>query len=891
MKRGLLLSLVALFVGCGDSLPDERQAAVHVDVSFDFNAGCIVVLARDKSAPEKQQSKQALVFSRPVRSADFAVFRGSDWGRTLEVFVTAHERECGGQEVARETREFTLDKPGTQEVLVALSAPDVDNDGYVAAPRGTDCNDAQVGNFQQDFFRDQDGDGVGAGTSAAKGCTAPAGLVASSNDCNDADNTIAPGKTELCDGKDNNCVNGMDEGLTLTGYYLDGDGDGAGAGPAVMACAQPAGHVISGNDCDDTNAQRTPGKAEVCDGVDNNCVSGVDEGLPLTDYFRDNDGDGVGGGAAVKACMQPAGLVTTGNDCDDTNAQVTPGKAEVCDEVDNNCVGGVDEGLPTTAYYRDADGDSFGAQASMVQRCRMPTGYVTAGSGFDCDDTNANVKPGATEVCNNIDDNCVGGSDEGFNKNWYRDADNDTYGLQSDVVVNCVQPGGRVAPTAQFDCDDTRNTVFPGATETCNSRDDDCDNSTDETFADKGNACTNDTCTGTRQCKADETGTECNAQPPVNYYPDADADTAGATAGPVAKVCASQSPPANHVLNDYDCDDTDPHNRGGGTEVCDDRDNNCFGGKDEENVCGGKIWKPLNDATLTARNWNTVAVGDGGYPVWVAGDAGALAFRATAGAAFTSRFALCGAVNWRAVWVQPGTGQVFMAGDGGNLATLSLPGASCATGSTVNATGGTTSNRPLTGIIGFGSSTTVYVVNDVGQVYEWTYGNHPVFKKTSGESFQDIHGASASKLLAVGNIDPQNDSDILGYDAVANSNLVDHSFSSSSTDRALRGVWAWDNTHAYAVGALGTLWWWDGNTTWHSASQDTSVTTRFNSVVAFDISSAYIACEDGKIRRGRVGGWTEHYSGSTALKDIAAASTQDIWAVGNGVVVHFPEAP
>lgn len=762
MLRGLLLSLVALLVGCKEPLPDARQAAVHVEVSFDFNAGCVVVLARDKEAPENLERKQAQVFDRATREADFAVYRGSDWGHTLEIVVSAHERNCEGPEVASETREHTLDKPGTQDLQVTLSATDVDGDGYVAAPRGTDCDDTQQGNFQRDFFLDGDGDGVGTGSVVAKGCS------------------------------------------------------------------PPAGHAATHGDCDDTTSERAPGKAEICD------------------------------------------------------------------ELDNDCDGFTDEDLPTSVFYVDADGDGFGALASMVQKCRAPQGYVTAANGFDCDDTNEAVKPGATEVCNNFDDNCAGGIDEGLNQDWYLDGDGDGFGLQSDKVVSCNQPAGRVAAAPGFDCDDTRSTTHPGAPELCNERDDNCAGGVDETFTDKGADCMNDTCPGKRNCSSDGSATVCSAQAPVSYYPDIDQDLAGQTGGTAVKVCASDMPPANHVPNDYDCDDLDAHNRGGGNEVCDDRDNNCFDGKnDEASFCAGTGWKVLTDPVVTSRNWNTVAVGAGGYPVWLAGAGGAIAFRQTAGAAFTDRNTRCGGTNWRASWVRQSDCQLFLAGDGGNFATLNTGTATCTPVSTSSATGGMTSSSPLVGIIGFGSSNTVYAVNEVGHVYAWTPGNNPVYRgrRTSGEPFGDIHGTAATRLLLVGVDEPNGEPVALDYDGVAPGSFNYHAFSGlpALPNRGLRGVWAWDSTHAYAVGKQGTFLYWNGSTGWYSFSPNPSMTVDFNSVVALDASAAYIASEDGKIRRASAAGWVEHFTASGPLKDIAATSRQDIWAVGNGIVVHFPE--
>lgn len=860
MKRGLLLSLVALFVGCGDSLPDAQQAAVHVDVSYDFKAGCIAVLARDKGAQDKQTSEQIPVLGEaPVegkrREADFAVFRKEDWGRTIEIVVTAHEQTCDGPIVATETFERTLDKAGTQTVQVSLTAIDKDDDGYMAqlGGDGTDCDDDHAG--------------------SNPGVT-----------------------TELCDGRDNDCVGGVDNGLTQSDFFLDADGDGAGGGPVRKACAAPPNHVTNSNDCDDTNGERTPGKSEVCDGIDNNCADGVDDGLIFTDYYIDEDGDGVGAGVAQSACAPIAGRVTTGNDCDDGNAQRTPGKSEVCDELDNDCNGPADDGLPTSAFYFDGDSDGFGSEPKRVDACRAPQGYVGPDTGFDCDDASAAVNPGATEVCNNIDDNCAGGTDEGFDKNWYRDGDGDGFGLSTDTMVSCAQPSGYVHQGTGFDCNDGNDAVKPGATELCNDIDDNCVGGIDENFADKGQPCTNDVCNGQRVCNAAGDGTQCNAPAPMSYFPDVDGDTEGSSSASATKICAPDSPPPNHVTNNADCDDGDFHNRTGGTEVCDDRDNDCDEVKDDGNVCGGKTWKQLPVSVVPAYNWNTVAVGQSGYPVYLAGEAGALAFRTP----FVSTFlpvdtSYCGTANWSAAWAHPTEGVVFLAGDGGALAAFNSNSATCATANTTAANPGS-SNRALEGIIGFGSgaSTTVYVVNDQGAVFSWTPGSNPVFKaqRSGTDPFRDIHGMAASNMLVGGVTHPGNHVFIQGFDGTT---LTTHTYSDlpggNTGNKAIFGVWAWDTNQAYAAGKDGALFRWDGNTTWAFVSPDTNMNQDLNSIIAFDRYSAYVASQDGKIRRPGTGAWVEHFTASGALKDIAGKSREDIWAVGNGIVVHFPEPP
>lgn len=361
------------------------------------------------------------------------------------------------------------------------------------------------------WYRDFDNDTFGDPNVSQQSATQPAGYVLDNTDCNDMESSAFPGNPEVCDGIDNNCDGNIDEGVLIT-WYRDFDNDGFGnPGVISQACTQPSGFVADNTDCDDNDALEFPGQTwfkdfdgdgygdgsstvqcnrpvfyyvaseliattgdcddeesaafpgnpEVCDGIDNNCNNITDEGV-LTMFFRDFDNDTFGDpNVFTQACSQPAGYVIDNTDCDDNEPNSFPGNPEVCDGIDNNCDGNIDE-VGSITYYRDLDQDGFGDANVSMLACSLPTGFVL--DNTDCDDFDQNEFPG---------------------QSWYKDVDGDGYSAGA-VVTQCERPTNHylAAELIQIggDCNDNESTTNPGAIDVCNDGiDNNCDGFVDET--------------------------------------------------------------------------------------------------------------------------------------------------------------------------------------------------------------------------------------------------------------------------------------------------------------------------------------------------------------------------------------------------------------------------
>ena len=352
-------------------------------------------------------------------------------------------------------------------------------------------------------------------------------------ECDDAVPATFPGAPEACDGADNDC-----DGV-VPANEIDGDGDGS---------------ATCDGDCNDADPTINSGATEICDGLDNDCNGTV----PAIESDADGDGQ--------LAC---------GNDCNDNNATIFTGATELCDGWDNDCDGSLG------ALEVDADADNF-------YTCTYVTNGGRAGfGGSDCNDGDAAINPGATEICNGgINDDCDATTQEGTD-------------VDGDGETSCT------------DCNDNDQYINSSATEFCDGRDSDCDGviPTDEGDPDSD---------GYIECFP----LGANANPPTSVQGAGDCGPTDNTTFPNAtEVCdgidnnCDGTIPANELDGDGDglsacagdCDDTDAGSLPGAAEVCDGVDNDCNGtvpanesdnDADGQRICAGDC----NDANATIFN-------------------------------------------------------------------------------------------------------------------------------------------------------------------------------------------------------------------------------------------------------------------------------------------------
>jgi len=467
---------------------------------------------------------------------------------------------------------------------------DDDGDGWIAAEDCDDTNadvnpdaeelcngiddncDALIDEDAVDrgtFYRDADSDGFGDAEQTTEACVPAEGWVEDDQDCDDSDDSVYPDAEEICDYLDNDCDGETDEdGLTV--YYMDGDADGYGdvADEGEETCGVPEGKVADNTDCDDGRWDTNPGADEYCNDIDDDCDGEIDPdtSVDAPTWYIDADSDSYGSvDYTAVQCDAPEGYVADDTDCDDLDDEVNPGQDELCNGIDDDCDGDIDEddALDASIWYADTDGDGYGDGSAPTVACDQPTGQVADGS--DCDDGNSDVNPGEDELCSTAaDDDCDGDANEDDAVDattWYDDDDGDGYGEDGTSTTACDQPTG--TSSTGGDCDDSDADAYPGADEYCDGHDDDCDGDVDED----------------------------DAVDATTWYGDDDEDGYGED----TDTTTACDEPAGYSASGGDCDDGDDDIYPGADEYCNSEDDDCDGDVDEDDAIDATTWNIDSD--------------------------------------------------------------------------------------------------------------------------------------------------------------------------------------------------------------------------------------------------------------------------------------------------------
>lgn len=203
--------------------------------------------------------------------------------------------------------------------------------------------------------------------------------------------------------------------------FADRDGDGFGREKAVFDydCSDgiPTGYSRKGGDCNDNNRYVHPKADELCNGIDDNCDGIVDpeNAKDCNRYYKDLDYDGSGTDEYRCLCVSEGDFrALERGDCNDSNPKIHPDAKEICNDLDDNCNGTVDEGENVAncrPFYRDNDGDGFGIGDESKCLCKAE-GIFRAEKTGDCNDNNPEIYPGAYEHFDRLDNNCNGIIDE-----------------------------------------------------------------------------------------------------------------------------------------------------------------------------------------------------------------------------------------------------------------------------------------------------------------------------------------------------------------------------------------------------------------------------------------------------------------------------------------------
>ena len=241
---------------------------------------------------------------------------------------------------------------------------------------------------------------------------------------------------EICNGLDDNCDGVVDNTMGAC-LCVPGTQSPCYDGPAgtenVGVCHGGVRTCLDSDHVGRCAGQIQP-VDETCNGLDDDCDGTVDDGVQNV-WYADADGDSYGAAESqVSACTAPPDFVARDGDCNDGDGAVHPGAIDICNLVDDNCDGHVDE-LGVTTWYVDTDGDGWGTANRTVQSCQAVAGFAPRDG--DCVPLDNHINPGAREICNGVDDNCDNQIDNNANGSCLIPQANAVCQLAACVIDSC----------------------------------------------------------------------------------------------------------------------------------------------------------------------------------------------------------------------------------------------------------------------------------------------------------------------------------------------------------------------------------------------------------------------------------------------------------------------